>query len=177
MTTQIFSRTRQSHRQYLARLGVMLLLATLISACGFALRGAVNLPFNSICITLPESAPLAIELKRNILANGQTRITRSEKDAAVILEILNENKDKQILSLNSQGRVREYNLTYTLRFRVRDHVGKEFLEATEVSLKRNLSFNESQVLAKESEEALLYRDMQTELVQQIMRRLAVLKVE
>ena len=89
--------------------------------------------------------------------------------------MLSESRGKSILSLNSQGRVREYLLTYTLRFRVRDARGVEMLAPTEISLKRSISFDETQVLAKESEEVLLYRDMQTDLVQQILRRLAAIK--
>ncbi|MES2071473.1 MAG: LPS assembly lipoprotein LptE [Pseudomonadota bacterium] len=151
-------------------------LALLLSACGFAMRGAVSFPFKSIYVGFSDASPLGGELKRNIRANGQTVIASNPNDAEVILDVLAENREKVILSLNSQGRVREYNLLYTLRFRVRDKAGKEFLEPTDISLKRNITFNESQVLAKEAEEAVLYRDMQTDLVQQVMRRLAVLNM-
>ena len=90
-------------------------------------------------------------------------------------DVLAEVRTKTILSLNSQGRVREYLLTYTLTFKVRNTKGAELLGPTEISLKRPLQFNETQVLAKESEEVLLYRDMQTDLVQQVLRRLAAIK--
>ncbi|MBI1771538.1 MAG: hypothetical protein HYR68_04150 [Burkholderiales bacterium] len=159
--------------QWLAAIMVVMLL----SACGFALRGPVALPFKSIYIGMPESSALGGELRRHIRANGQTQVMSEAKDAQVILEVLSETRDKQILSLNSQGRVREYNLIYNFRFRVRNNVGKEYLEPVDLQLKRNISFNESQVLAKEAEEVLLYRDMQSDLVQQIMRRLAVVKMD
>ncbi|WP_394781422.1 LPS assembly lipoprotein LptE [Undibacterium sp.] len=154
----------------------LFVLALMLSACGFAMRGAVSFPFKSIYLGFADSSPLGGELKRNIRANGETVIVSKQDDAEVILDVLSESRDKVILSLNSQGRVREYNLLYTLRFRVRDKAGHEFLEPTEISLKRNITFNESQVLAKEAEEVVLYRDMQTDLVQQIMRRLAVLNM-
>ncbi|MBI3285881.1 MAG: hypothetical protein HYZ65_13680 [Burkholderiales bacterium] len=162
--------------RHLKLLSAIALLA-MLSACGFALRGPVALPFHSIYIGLPDSSPLGGELKRQIRANGQTQIMAEAKDAEVMLEVLGETRDKQILSLNSQGRVREYNLNYGFRFRVRNAVGKEFLAPVDLQLKRNISFNEAQVLAKEAEEALLYRDMQSDLVQQIMRRLAVVKLD
>ena len=148
-----------------------------LSACGFALRGPVSFPFKSIYIGLSDASSLGGELKRQIRANGQTQITAEAKDAEVILDVLSETREKQILSLNSQGRVREYNLLYNFRFRLRDAVGKEYLEPVTVQLKRTITFNEAQVLAKESEEALLYRDMQSDLVQQIMRRLSVVKMD
>lgn len=154
-----------------------LVLLTSLSACGFALRGAVVFPFQSICVGLPESSALGGELKRNLRANGKTEVTTQATNAEVVLDVLGETRDKVILSLNSQGRVREFNLIYNLKFRLRDKAGREVLEPTTISLKRNLSFKENEVLAKEAEEALLYRDMQSELVQQIMRRLAVVKMD
>lgn len=162
-------------RQLTWLLAVAMLVS--LSACGFALRGPVSFPFKSIYIGLSDSSSLGGELKRQIRANGQTQITAEAKDAEVILDVLSETREKQILSLNSQGRVREYNLLYNFRFRLRDAVGKEYLEPVTVQLKRTITFNEAQVLAKESEEALLYRDMQSDLVQQIMRRLSVVKMD
>ncbi|MBC3876307.1 hypothetical protein H8K38_00655 [Undibacterium sp. FT79W] len=162
-------------RQLTWLLAVAILVS--LSACGFALRGPVSFPFKSIYIGLSDGSSLGGELKRQIRANGQTQITAEAKDAEVILDVLSETREKQILSLNSQGRVREYNLLYNFRFRLRDAVGKEYLEPVTVQLKRTITFNEAQVLAKESEEALLYRDMQSDLVQQIMRRLSVVKMD
>ncbi len=54
--------------------------------------------------------------------------------------------------------------------------GVDLIPETELRQQRDVSYNESQALAKESEEALLYRDMQSDLVQQLMRRLAVVRV-
>lgn len=148
-----------------------------LTACGFALRGPVSFPFQSIYVDLPESSSLSGELKRHIRANGNTIIESKASDADVILDVLNESREKTILSLNSQGRVREFNLLYNFRFQVRSKSGKQLLEPTTISLKRNVSFKENEVLAKEAEEALLYRDMQSDLVQQIMRRISVIKMD
>ena len=119
---------------------------------------------------------LGTELRRHVRAGGDTVITSEAKDAQAIFEVLSETREKVNLSLNSQGRVREYVLYYKLRFRVRDNNGIEFLAPTEIVLKRTINFNESEILAKEAEDALVYRDMQTDLVQQIMRRLAAIKM-
>lgn len=171
------SKTRSDWMRKLLTFFSIASLAVILSACGFALRGPVTFPFSSIYISLPDTSPLGGELRRNIRANGNTVIFNDARSADVALEVLAETREKVILSLNSQGRAREYNLLYTFKFRVRDKAGKELLEPTSIPLKRNITFNESAVLAKESEEALLYRDMQSDLVQQIMRRLAVLKME
>lgn len=159
------------------RLFLMAACALALSACGFQLRGSNGqyaMPFHSIYVGFPDTSPLGTELKRN-LRGGATTVADSAQAAEAQFDVLAESRGKSILSLNSQGRVREYLLTYTLRFRVRDARGAELLAPTEISLKRSITFNETQVLAKESEEALLYRDMQTDLVQQILRRLAAIK--
>lgn len=160
------------------RAGALLLLALVLSACGFHLRGAngqYQMPFQSIYLGFPETSPLGTELRRNLRGGDAVVVVTDPAKAEAQFDVLSETRGKSILSLNSQGRVREYLLTYTLVFRVRDAKGAELLGATDISLKRSIQFNESQVLAKESEEALLYRDMQSDLVQQIMRRLAAIK--
>jgi LPS-assembly lipoprotein len=157
---------------------VCLAAALLLPACGFHLRGSdqlANLPFKSIYLGFPETSQLGIELKRNLRAGGDVAVAADPKAADAVLEVLSEGRDKVVLSLNSQGRPREYTLYYKLRFRVKDTKDGELIAPTEIILKRDISFNESQVLAKEREEELLYRDMQSDLVQQIMRRLAAIK--
>jgi LPS-assembly lipoprotein len=159
----------------------LLAVALTVSACGFHLRGDgghYTLPFPTMYIGLPESSPLAIDLKRNIRANGGTTVVGSARDADGIIEVLTnpeKTRTKTILSLNSNGRVRQYLLTYTIVFRVLDKQGAELLAPTQITLTRPIDFNETQLLAKEQEEALLYKDMQTDLVQQMMRRIAAVK--
>jgi len=149
-----------------------------LQACGFKLRGSssgANIPFKTLFITVAETSPLGVELKRNIRAIGGTEIVANAEDADARLEVLSEVRDRVIQSLNSQGRIRQYTLFYRFSFRVLAKDNAILLPPTEIVLKRDISFNESQVLAKESEEGLLYRDMQSDLVQQIMRRLAAIK--
>jgi len=153
--------------------------ALMLSACGFQLRGSNgqgNLPFKTVHIGTPETSPLGIELRRYIRASGDTTVVPDPKKAQASIEVLNEAREKATLTLNTQGRVREYSLYYRVRFRVIDGKGAELLVPTELVLKRDISFNESQVIAKEKEEEMLYRDMQSDVVQQILRRMSALKV-
>ena len=162
----------------LLKFSIAFALVCALTACGFHQRGATdqfNLPFRSILLGFPESSLLGVELKRNIRASGSTVVVSDPVLAEARLEVLSEAQGKEILSLNSLGRVRENLLTYNLRFRVVNAQGEEVLAPTEIALKRSITFNESQLLAKEGEEAMLYRNMQTDLVQQIMRRLAAIK--
>jgi len=158
-----------------------LALVLTLSACGFHLRGEgghYTLPFPSMYVGLPKESPLGIDLKRNIRANGGTTVVDNRKDADGIIEVLTDpekTRTKSILSLNSNGRVRQYLLQYNIVFRVTDREGHELLAPTQISLNRPIDFNETQLLAKEREEDLLYKDMQTDLVQQMMRRMAAIK--
>lgn len=160
------------------RTALALAAAVTLSACGFHLRGMngeAALPFKTIYVGLGDTSPLGAELKRYIRASGDTTVVSSQKEAEAILDVLAETREKAILSLNTQGRVREYTLYYKLRFRVRDAKNKELIPPSDIILKRDISFNESAVMAKENEEALLYRDMQSDLVQQLLRRLQAIK--
>ncbi|OGB25452.1 MAG: hypothetical protein A3I66_15505 [Burkholderiales bacterium RIFCSPLOWO2_02_FULL_57_36] len=151
--------------------------ALMLSSCGFKLRGSgtqADLPFKTVHVGLPDSSSLGTELRRNIAA-GATAIATDPRKAEAVIEVLSETRDKEVLSLNSQGRVRENALFYKVVFRVKDGKSAELLPATEIVIKRVLSFNESQVLAKETEEASLYREMQSDMVLQILRRIAALK--
>jgi LPS-assembly lipoprotein len=175
ISADVFSKRR------LAAIALAAALTGSLSACGFHLRGDgghYTLPFPAIYVGLPESSPLAIDLKRNIRANGNTEVVNDPKLADGVVEVLTDpekTRTKSILSLNSNGRVREYLLTYNIVFRVRDKLGNELLAPTQITLTRPITFNETQLLAKEQEEALLYKDMQTDLVQQMMRRMAAIK--
>ena len=146
-----------------------------LGGCGFALRKAPNFAFSTLYSSLPESSPLGVELRRSLQATGKVKVISDPRlinEAQVILEPLLDQREKVVLSLNATGQVREFQLRLRFRFRLRTPAGKELIPASEISLQRDISFNESAVLAKEAEEALLYRDMQSDVVQQIMRRLA-----
>ena len=150
------------------------LLCLLVAGCGFQLRGTADVPFDSIYVP-QASGGIGLELKRSIQAGTKAKVVDDPKTASAILEFTEETRLKEILSLTGQGRVREYLLRYRVGFRVHDGKGRDFVPTNTVMLLRDISFNDAGVLAKESEEQLLYRDMQTDMVQQILRRLAAAK--
>ena len=158
-------------------LGAALGLAPLLlTGCGFHLRGRADLPFDSLFVGVAENSAFGAELKRSIEATSNTRIVDRPERAQAIFSVMAEVREKTILSLNSAGRVREFQLTYRLTFRVHDAAGKDFIPLNDIVLLRDFSFNDTQVLAKEAEEGLLYRDMQSDMVQQVLRRLTAVKV-
>src|SRR6185436_1961025 len=154
------------------RAAVTLALCLVLAACGFQLRGTADLPFETIYMPPANTPGIALDLRRNIQAGTHTIVVDDPKKADAVLEFAQEIRDRLILSLAATGRVREYQLRYRVDFRVHDGKGAEFIPISTVQLTRDITFNDSDVLSKESEEGLLYRDMQTDMVQQIMRRLA-----
>jgi LPS-assembly lipoprotein len=152
-----------------------LVLAVGITGCGFRLRGDVTYAFSTIYVTGPPAAPIVIELKRTLENSSEARLVAAPTEAQVILEITNVVDDKGVLSLSSGGRVREYLLTKRASFNVHDAAGRDWLPAGEISIRRSYTFNESEVLAREVQEQRLLRDMQTDAVQQIVRRLQAAK--
>ena len=101
---------------------------------------------------------------------------REIERADVILEILQELQDKVILSRTSTGTVREFNLRLRVNFRLRTRSGDELIPETEIAQEREISFSETAALSKEAEEQLLYRDMRSDLVQQLIRRIAAARL-
>jgi len=151
----------------------LLLLATL-AGCGFQLRGSATLPFDTVYVP-GASGGIALDLKRNIQAGTNAKVVDDPKNAQAVLEFSREERQKVILSLTGTGAVSEYQLRYLVSFRVHDAKGKDYVPTNTIELTRDVTFNDAQVLAKETEEQLLYRDMQSDMVQQIMRRLAAAK--
>lgn len=145
-----------------------------LAACGFQLRKAPDFAFTTIAIGTADASSLGSELKRSIASGGTVTVTPPAQ-AQVVLEVLTDQREKTVVGLNASGQVREFQLRTRLRFKLRTAGGKELIPDTELLQQRDISFNESAVLSKEAEENLLYRDMQTDLVQQLMRRLAAVK--
>lgn len=147
------------------------LLALLLAACGFQLRGAADMPFDTLYVP-GATGGIALELKRNIQSGSATRVVDDPKTAQAQLLFSEETRSKEILALSTAGRVREYRLVYRVGFRVGDGKGGEFVPPSTVTLTRDVTYDDAVALAKETEEQQLFREMQADMVQQIMRRLA-----
>jgi len=153
-----------SLRATLAALGAVVA----VTACGFHLRGDAGYPFTTVFLATAPAAPIAVELKRSLV--GVT-VVDTANAAQAILDIAPVVDDKQILSLSGGGRVREFMLTKRVSFRLHDAEGRDWLPAAEITVRRAYAYSESEVLAREQQEARLLKEMQTDAVQQIVRRL------
>lgn len=147
-----------------------------LTACGFQLRGQASLPFETIYVSFPQGHPIGTDLKRLIKAGTTTRVIDNPKKAQATLEIVNVMNDKQIMAVSGGGRVREFELFYRVSFRLTDAKGTELIPTNEIVLRRILPFTDAQIVAKEGEEAMLVREMQSDSADQILRRLEAVKI-
>lgn len=153
------------------------LLSTSLGGCGFQLRAAPTFAFRSIYIALNNPSPLAEELKRSLSNTGAVQVLDSAqlKQAEVVLEIVQDQREKVVVGVGAAGQVREFQLRSRVQFRLRTGQGTELIAMSELSQQRDISYSETAALAKETEEALTYRNMQSDLVQQLLRRLAAVR--
>ncbi len=156
----------------------LLLLLMLLSACGFHLRGhggqPVHFPFHSIYIKTSAETPVVTALRQGLI-NAKIEVVDSPEKADITLDVAYEVMDKKIVALSGSGHVIDYMLTYRVSLRAYDRQYDDWLPTTEIALQRDLPYDDTQVLAKEQEEAMLYKEMRTDIAQQIVRRLSLVK--
>lgn len=150
-----------------------------LAGCGFALRQAPTFAFQTIRVQGNEGTAVARELREALQANGLQVLTsatpQTTQPAQVVLTVVTDQRERTVVGQTAAGQVRELQLRTRFVFRLRTANEKTLIDDTELLLERDISFTETAVLSKESEEAMLYRDMQGDVVQQVMRRLAALK--
>lgn len=157
-----------------------LLLLTSLAACGFQLRGTradSKLAFQSLYLEAPARTPLERELRSAFKSQEGLTLTSDAKSADVTLNIASAIEEKKVLTLNAQGQVREFSLLYRLNFNAKDKTGKILIPSTELALQSSMAFSESQALAKETEERMIFSDLRNDAISQIMRRLTRISPE
>lgn len=149
--------------------------ALLLAGCGFQLRRPPELTFQSIALTgFAPRSPLAEELRRQLLL--QVRVLETPDKAQVVLHALEDQRERSVVASTSAAQVRELQLRLKLNFRAHTPGGRELIARSELLLQRDMSYSENAALAKEFEEAELFRELQADLVGQVLRRLAAVKV-
>lgn len=152
----------------------VLVAAGATTGCGFQLRGSAKLPVRTLHANFPAGSPTGPEFRRLLRASGDTELVDRPELAEARLDVLSEIREKEIVGFSSTGRPREYQLRLKFAFRVVDAKGDDRIPYTELVLRRDITTTDTQLVAKEQEEMQLYRDMQSDAVQQLMRRLAAM---
>ena len=120
------------------------------------------------------------ELRAQLQASGVQLVEpattgQSQPPADIELTVLKEQRERAVVGITSIGQVRELQLRVRFKFRVRSGKGRDLIDDLELLQERDLSYDEALVLGKQAEEELLYREMQSDIVRQLMRRLAALQ--
>lgn len=167
-TARVLPITRRSF----VRLAGALAASSGLAGCGFKLRGSQAFAFTRIAIMPNPGGAIAQELRRSF--GNEVQVLAPDEPltrAQLVLTVANEQREKVVVGVNTSGQVREFQLRMRVRLHLTTAKGKELIAGDEILQQRDISYNETAALAKEAEEALLYRDMQSDIVQQILRRL------
>ncbi|MDR2992081.1 MAG: LPS assembly lipoprotein LptE, partial [Burkholderiaceae bacterium] len=149
-------------------------LALTLAGCGFRLRQPPHFDFKTIRLAMPDSA-LAQQLTGQLTATHQVKVVSAPAQAEVTLISAGEQRENSILSLNANGEVMEYELRLRFSFRVTGPDGRDLIAQTEILRRMNQSYSDTAALSKGSEAEMFYQNMQSDIVQQVMRRLAMVK--
>lgn len=156
---------------------LLLLTAVLaVSACGFHLRGQVDLPYSLRILAVDSNAlnyASRKQLKQALESNG---VVISE-DAQYRLVLLGEDADKRTLSVTSSAKTAEYELHQSLRFVLRNSEGADLMLPQTIESFRTQIYDAEAVIGKAEEEEQIRRDMQTDNIGKLLRRLKALKPE
>ena len=179
MTTAVSSMRRH------ALLASAAAAASLVVGCGFQMRQAPKFAFQTLVAALPDASPLRRELRNALEFSGVQVLDAMPAQLApgvpsplsvdAVLEVLADQREKSVVGSTAAGQVREFQLRTRFRFRLSTPKGKELIADSEILLQRDISYSESVALSKADEEAEIYRDMQTDIVQQVLRRLAAVR--
>lgn len=167
-----------ANRRQLLRWGATVSAAAALSACGFRLRQAPKYDFAAIRFE-GVSGPVAQALNAELKASGLTVLGAGAVPAGVqpvVLRVQADQRERTVVGQTATGEVREVQLRHRWRFVVLTQQGRELIDTTDLLLERDIGFRETAVLPKQAEEDMLYREMRDDLVQQMVRRLAAVRL-
>ena len=153
-------------------LTITLLLFSTLYACGFKLAGTGEFSpslENTSVQSIPSSRQLAAQVERNLAANQINIVSADE--ATALLNILSEETDRLVLSLDSDGKAREYELVLKVIFDVRRPDNTALLNQQSISVSRDYLFEKTELLGSSQEEQQLYNEMRRDIARLIIRRL------
>ena len=147
---------------------------SLLSACGWRMRGKVNLPYSKVLI----SGVMTPEFKdglRMVLKANDIEIVEQVKNAEVVLEIITEQNAKQVLSYNTSGQITAYRIISRVAFKVFDINGVEIFPESDIFQTRDLDFNPANIQSFDYMVNEVVKNMRTDIIVQMLRRMASIK--
>ena len=170
-TTQ---RKHSSQRREFLAAGLTLFSVATLSACGWRLRGKIDLPYKNLLVSGEMTPEFRNDLDMYLRMNDVAMVTRAQ-DAEVILEIITEQNAKQVLSYNGAGQITAYRIISRVAFRVFNPDGIEVLPEADIYMTRDIEFNQANIQSFDLLVAEFVKNMRIDIVGQLMRRLASIK--
>ena len=149
-----------------------------LSACGFKLRGSYDYAFTTLAVEVSDASLVGKALVRALNLENKVKVVTAAAEyasAQALLELDVEQREKAVTAINSSGQVREMQLRLRINYRLKTAAGKDLITEGQVVQQRDISYSETDALGKETEEIALYKDLQADLVQQLLRRLSAVR--
>ena len=166
---------QRTYKSWLKMAFVSFLALAILSACGFKLRGAINLPYKYVMLNGTMSVELRQGLTRAIEVGSNVKFTTNPKDADLTINILLDQPSQQILSYNISGQITGYRLIMKVIFNASDKDGNELIPDSEVYMMRDMDFSITSPQAAELMTADLNASMRADIIAQILRRIAAIQ--
>jgi LPS-assembly lipoprotein len=157
----------------LTKKAIVFVLALLLSACGYHLRGALDLPANMKNVYVEGgSGPLLGQFGQSMKASS-VHLASSRKGAGIVIKIFNEDFNRRVLSLSERGKTNEFELVYRLDYEFADAADKPLMGRQTVEIRREYYNDQQFIIAKDSEEAVIRSEMYQQAVNTIVNRARV----
>ena len=155
--------------------GVFALFAlTTLSACGWRVRGKIDLPYKNIVLSGSMTQEFRDTLEMYLRVND-INLVKSAKEAELVLEIITEQNARQVLSYNGAGQVTAYRIISRIAFRTFDPNGVEVTPEADIYLTRDVDFDQANVQSFDLLVTEFIKSMRVDIVNQLMRRLSAIK--
>ena len=161
-------------RRELLVTGLAFFSVATLSACGWRIRGKIDLPYKNLLVSGVMTPEFRNDLEMYLRVNDVNLVTKAQ-DAEVILEIITEQNAKQVLSYNGAGQITAYRIISRVAFRVFNPDGIEVLPEADIYLTRDIDFNQANIQSFDLLVAEFVKNMRIDIVGQLMRRLASIK--
>ena len=160
-------------RDFLAG-GLTLFSVATLSACGWRMRGKIDLPYRNLLLSGVMTPEFRNDLEMYLRVNDVNLVTKAQ-DAEVVLEIITEQNAKQVLSYNGAGQITAYRIISRVAFRVFNPDGIEVLPEADIYMTRDIEFNQANIQSFDLLVAEFVKNMRIDIVGPLMRRLASIK--
>jgi len=152
---------------------IALLMLLIISSCGFHMRGMTEISFKTISL---EGKELSFTKNhKKVLNSNKVAIVSSTENPELRVELLSEESEKRILSLSGQGLVREFEIFYRVRYRVKTIDSEIWSQEDIIETRKDFTYSDSNLIGKEEEERQLNEAMRNEAITNLFNQIQLIK--